>query len=56
MKLNLILILILTVLVESPLLSQVKHFPQEKKTFYKPTLNSNSNTIQHKGKVLHFEI
>lgn len=42
--------------LESSLYSQVKHSPQEKKTFYKPTLNSNSNSIQHKGKFFHFEI
>jgi hypothetical protein len=56
MKLNFILILILVVVVGSTLFSQVKSSPVEKKTFYKPTLNPNSNTVLHKGKLFHFEI
>jgi len=56
MKINFLLILILSVLIESSLYSQLKHSPEEKKTFYKPTLNPNSNIIQHKGKFFHFEI
>jgi len=53
MKINFIL---LTVVVGSPLLSQVKHSSEKKEIFYKPTLNPNSNPIQHKGKLFHFEI
>jgi hypothetical protein len=56
MKISFIIILFFSVFLDNSLLSQVNQSTVKKEIYYKPTLNPNSNTIQHKGKFFHFEI